>query len=254
MPVFSFGSDPIPEPPPVQPPNRSQAGALRRGATRRTPPRTPAPLAYMLLGAGLSVGFQNVFRHWNERASPQASGLAPPSPTGGRPEQVSGTKPATPMAIPFTATAPSTEHLRTFLQEWLGLKGLVLAGKPSPRPLAGYATGELVEALTLQRREALGRGLSQRTLARVEHIEVLERSGERVVIAARIRYTDETLAGNGTVVKRTPLLRLRNTYEFRRIDGFWKLAAWSQSEAGTPLPTLEEPMQTPFEPDRGTTR
>jgi hypothetical protein len=264
MPVFSFAAQtsgaeeegvelqPLPTPPPAR--GRSRSGAKRRRTRRRALLPGAAPVAYMLLGACLSLGLQSIFRPSKEDTASRRGGPQPPA-RGGQPEKgASPPPPAISIGLPFAATDPSAGQVGAFLQEWLDAKGGLLAGRSPLRPLQSYATAEVVEAVNLQHRDASERGLTQRTLARIERVEILEHDADRLRIEARIRYADETLARDGTVVKRTPLMRLRNTYVFRRAGGAWKLEEWSQTEAGTPLPTLSEPMQAPPDPNRQTNR
>jgi predicted lipid-binding transport protein (Tim44 family) len=101
----------------------------------------------------------------------------------------------------------------------------------------------MVAALKTLREGDAERHLTQKTLSRVERIQVVERSDEQITIAAQIRYADEIADANGTVVERNRLMRLRNTYTFTRTDGSWKLSAWNQTAPGEPLAEISDPLQ-----------
>jgi hypothetical protein len=267
LPVFSFGEEgaapaQLPMPRPAAPLRRvarsSDVTPAQRARNWIQPdgnpvhPRDMAPVAFTLLGAGLTLGIQGAAHLWTEARTPAAP-TASVSPSPDSASRSTGRTSATravaknsggpPSIAPLRASAPTAGEVKALLQGWLDMKAQVLAGKTPLQPLHGFASGSMVAALKTLREGDAERHLTQKTLSRVERIQVVERSDEQITIAAQIRYADEIADANGTVVERNRLMRLRNTYTFTRTDGSWKLTAWNQTAPGEPLAEISDPLQ-----------
>ena len=267
LPVFSFGEEgaaptqlPIPRPrtplrrvassSDVTPAQRARSWIQPDGPS--LPPRDMAPVAFTLLGAGLTLGIQGAAHLWTEArtpATPTASVSTAPGTATGNSGRASATRPVAkasggpPSIAPLRTSAPTTGEVKALLQGWLDMKAQVLAGKTPLQPLHGFASASMVTALRNLRAGDAERQLTQKTLSRVERIQVVDRSDEQLVIAAQIRYADEIADADGKVVERNRLMRLRNTYTFTRSNGSWKLSAWAQTAPGEPLAEISDPLQ-----------
>ncbi len=170
------------------------AWVLRQRQSAPPPPPPPAPLP-----------------------APPAKPPAAPAPTPG---------PAVGQSLtPLTSPRPDAAQVRRLLENWLTVKGDVLAGEPMPKGLDRIAREGQVELLARERRTDAARGQTQRLDVRITDLTLSESGPRRIVAVARLRYSDRRLDGNGRVVETTPPMELRNGYVFGRDGDSWRLVA-----------------------------
>ncbi|MEA5391649.1 ARC6/PARC6 family protein [Cyanobium gracile UHCC 0139] len=126
---------------------------------------------------------------------------------------------------PLTSPRPDAAQVRRLLENWLTIKGDVLAGGPMPQGLDRIARKGPVDLLASERRSDAARGQTQRLDVRISDLTLSESGPRRIVAVARLRYSDRRLDANGTVVETTPPMELRNGYVFGRDGDSWRLAA-----------------------------
>jgi hypothetical protein len=115
--------------------------------------------------------------------------------------------------------------MRRLLENWLSVKAAVLAGKPIPKELGLIAREGPMALLVGERSGDVARGQTQRLEVRIADLSVTERDTRRILVVARLRYSDRRLAADGKVVEETAPMDLRNGYVFGRDGSHWRLAA-----------------------------
>ncbi len=126
---------------------------------------------------------------------------------------------------PLTSPRPDAAQIRRLLENWLTVKGDVLAGEPMPQGLDRIAREGPVERLASERRSDAAKGQTQRLDVRITDLTLSESGPRRIVAVARLRYSDRRLDDKGTVVETTAPMELRNGYVFGRDGDSWRLVA-----------------------------
>lgn len=170
------------------------AWVLRQRPSAPPPPPPPAPLP-----------------------APPAKPPAAPAPSQGRAIGQGLT--------PLTSPRPDAAQVRRLLENWLTVKGDVLAGEPMPKGLDRIARQGPVELLARERRTDAERGQTQRLDVRITDLTLSESGPRRIVAVARLRYSDRRLDKDGKVVETTAPMELRNGYVFGRDGDSWRLVA-----------------------------
>ena len=117
-------------------------------------------------------------------------------------------------------------QLRALLEGWLAAKAAVLAGVQPAVALEAGARSNQAAAVEAERRRDQARERRQVIDTKVLDLQITEQSPRRVVLVAELRYSDQTLAADGSVVEQTPPFTLTNTYVFGREDGPWQLVSF----------------------------
>jgi hypothetical protein len=155
-------------------------------------------------------------------SAPAASGTAqPPAAAGTRPPAAEGQLPIDPL----TAPRPDEAQMRRLLDNWLRVKAAVLAGETMPKELGLIAREGPMALLARERSSDVALGQTQRLDVRISDISLSERSPTRILVVARLRYSDRRLDAAGKVLGTTPPTELRNGYVFGRDGNSWRLAA-----------------------------
>ena len=139
-------------------------------------------------------------------AEPPVPAAPQPSPGGPRPAQPPAARPPEPAAAaaapltPLRVAEPSDTQLRDLLSRWLAVKAAVLAGDEAPADLDGIAREAMVERLGQERRQDAAAGQRQTIDVTVDELRLIERSGGRIAVQARLTYSDRRLDASGRVL------------------------------------------------------
>ncbi|MBM5799746.1 MAG: DUF4101 domain-containing protein [Cyanobacteria bacterium K_DeepCast_35m_m2_023] len=181
-------------------------------------------LAALALGVVVGVAALLTRQPWRSpEPLPVKPVLSRPEPTKPKPT------PAPRPAVPLTEAQPSDSQLRGLLDSWLTAKAAVLAGRPSSLPLAQMARDTQVQRLQAERSSDAGRGETQAIEARIDSLQVMERTPNRIVVEVQLNYSDSRLARDGSTIARTGATSLRNRYVFARDRDTWRLVAFGRS-------------------------
>ncbi|MFY8147835.1 MAG: IMS domain-containing protein [Prochlorococcaceae cyanobacterium] len=156
--------------------------------------------------------------------APPAPGVTPPAAPAPAPKPAP-VPPAAP-AFPLQAAAPDEAELQGLLQAWLDAKAAVLAGETPKVPLEAVARSSRAAEVSRERSRDEAGQRHQKIEASIRSVRVAERTPQRIVLVAALRYSDQLLSTDGTAISRTEPFDLTNTYVFARQDGAWRLASF----------------------------
>ncbi len=175
--------------------------------------RRPALLAAaMVAAAGLGLGLGRL-------RTAMAPAVAPPRPPAAAPapRPVVAPRPA-PVASPEQASAD-------LLRRWLAAKASLMAGNGDAAPLRALAVPALVDSAEASRQADAARGRRRRVTADLQQATLSSDAPGRRELRATIRYSEQLLAADGSVIESWAPTTLRNTYVLhQQPDGGWLVA------------------------------
>ncbi|MCT0208511.1 ARC6/PARC6 family protein [Synechococcus sp. CS-1332] len=193
------------------------------------PLRWPVPPRPWLLGGGAALVLV-LAAAWGlrQRQSPPPSAPAPAPPVTAPAPSAPAPAPRATKELsitPLTASRPDAAQVRRLLENWLAVKGGVLAGEPMPQGLDRIAREGPMALLARERRGDIARGQTQQLDAQIIDLRLSENGPRRIVAVVQLRYSDRRLDATGTVIETTAPMELRNGYVFGRDGDSWRLAA-----------------------------
>lgn len=177
--------------------------------------RRPALLAVAMvaaaaLGLGLGLGRLRTAR---------TPAVAPPRPPAAAPA------PRPVPAPPPAAVATPEQASADLLRRWLAAKGALMDGNGDPAALRSLAVPALVASAEASRQADAARGRRRRVTADLQRATLSSDTPVRRELRATIRYSEQLLAADGSVIESSGPTTLRNTYVLHpQPGGGWRVA------------------------------
>ena len=117
-----------------------------------------------------------------------------------------------PVASPEQASAD-------LLRRWLAAKASLMAGNGDAAPLRALAVPALVDSAEASRQADAALGRRLRVTADLQQVTLSSDAPGRRELRATIRYSEQLLAADGSVIKSSGPTTLRNTYVLHQQPG-----------------------------------
>ena len=124
--------------------------------------------------------------------------------------------------IPLTSVDPSTQEIKSLIESWLAGKADILNGSKS-QFLASVARTSLFNRVVEQRRKDKLLGQRQIIDAKINSINIVERSDKRIAADVELNYQDKRISSSGEILSETVIPSLKVKYIIGKNKKNWLL-------------------------------
>ncbi len=124
--------------------------------------------------------------------------------------------------IPLTSVEPSTQEVKFLIESWLSGKADILNGSESEF-LKSVARPSLFNRVIEQRKKDKLLGQRQMINARINSINIVQRSDKRIAADVELNYEDKTISSSGEILSETVIPSLKVKYIIGKNKKNWLL-------------------------------
>ena len=115
------------------------------------------------------------------------------------------------------------QEIQELISTWLKIKSNTLAGMTMPETAELVASFKAVSNLKAERDENTRKGEMLHISVNVLDLDVLERSEDKIIVSARLLYSDQRMGRSGNIIEATPKHVFKKTYRLVTEGDMWKV-------------------------------